>query len=105
MKATANGLYGFLEQRIPKELSCDWDNDGRMVVPDGDKPIQKVLITLDVTESAIDYAANNGFDCIISHHPILFNPIKKGVDVVVHSASKYISGQGLSVAGAIVAGE
>lgn len=36
---------------------------------------------------------------------ILFNPIKKGVDVVVHSASKYISGQGLSVAGAIVAGE
>ncbi|EAH8299396.1 aminotransferase class I/II-fold pyridoxal phosphate-dependent enzyme [Campylobacter fetus] len=33
--------------------------------------------------------------------PILFNPLKKGVDVVVHSASKYISGQGLSVAGAI----
>ncbi|WP_141070630.1 PLP-dependent transferase, partial [Campylobacter fetus] len=29
------------------------------------------------------------------------NPLKKGVDVVVHSASKYISGQGLSVAGAI----
>ena len=36
---------------------------------------------------------------------VLFNPIKKGVDVVVHSASKYISGQGLSVAGAIVSGE
>ena len=37
--------------------------------------------------------------------PILFNPIKKGVDVVVHSASKYISGQGISVAGAIVSSE
>ncbi len=37
--------------------------------------------------------------------PILFNPLKHGVDVVVHSASKYISGQGLSVAGAIASSE
>ncbi|PSM51681.1 O-acetylhomoserine sulfhydrylase [Campylobacter blaseri] len=35
--------------------------------------------------------------------PILYNPLKDGVDVVVHSASKYISGQGLSIAGAVVA--
>ncbi|RAZ52587.1 O-acetylhomoserine aminocarboxypropyltransferase/cysteine synthase family protein [Campylobacter hyointestinalis] len=34
--------------------------------------------------------------------PALFNPITKGVDVVIHSASKYISGQGLSIGGAIV---
>lgn len=33
--------------------------------------------------------------------PILYNPLKDGVDVVVHSASKYISGQGLSIAGVI----
>ncbi|QKF64472.1 O-acetylhomoserine aminocarboxypropyltransferase/cysteine synthase family protein [Campylobacter corcagiensis] len=34
--------------------------------------------------------------------PALYNPIKDGVDVVIHSASKYISGQGLSIAGAVV---
>lgn len=34
--------------------------------------------------------------------PILFNPLNHGVDVVVHSASKYISGQGLSIAGIVV---
>ncbi|MBQ6702355.1 MAG: Nif3-like dinuclear metal center hexameric protein [Clostridia bacterium] len=77
---TANGLYGFLEEKIPKELSCDWDNDGRMVVPDGNRTIKKVLITLDVSEGAVDYAAENGFDCIISHHPLIFNPVKS-VDV------------------------
>ena len=32
--------------------------------------------------------------------PIIFTPITHGVDVVTHSASKYISGQGLSIAGA-----
>lgn len=34
--------------------------------------------------------------------PIIFTPITHGVDVVTHSASKYISGQGLSIAGAAI---
>ena len=34
--------------------------------------------------------------------PILCNPIESGVDVVVHSASKYIGGQGLAIGGAII---
>ena len=35
--------------------------------------------------------------------PIIFQPLNHGVDVVVHSASKYICGQGLSLSGAVVA--
>jgi O-acetylhomoserine (thiol)-lyase len=34
--------------------------------------------------------------------PYLVNPIAHGTDVVVHSCSKYISGQGLSLGGAII---
>ncbi|PAF49521.1 O-acetylhomoserine aminocarboxypropyltransferase [Helicobacter sp. 12S02232-10] len=34
--------------------------------------------------------------------PILFNPIKWGVDVVVHSLSKYASGQGSTISGGII---
>ena len=34
--------------------------------------------------------------------PILFNPLTKGVDVVVHSVSKYTTGQGLAIGGIIV---
>lgn len=33
--------------------------------------------------------------------PILCNPIKNGVNIVIHSASKYISGQGITIGGAI----
>jgi len=34
--------------------------------------------------------------------PILYSPLTKGIDVVVHSASKYITGQGLAIGGLIV---
>ncbi|BCD60590.1 MULTISPECIES: O-acetylhomoserine aminocarboxypropyltransferase/cysteine synthase family protein [unclassified Nitratiruptor] len=37
--------------------------------------------------------------------PILCNPIEYGVDVVVHSTSKYTTGQGLALGGIIVEGE
>lgn len=34
--------------------------------------------------------------------PILFKPLEHGVDVVVHSTSKYITGQGLAIGGIVV---
>mgnify|MGYP003084750389 FL=1 len=34
--------------------------------------------------------------------PIIFQPLRHGIDVCVHSASKYMSGQGLSLAGVVV---
>ncbi len=37
--------------------------------------------------------------------PVLFNPIAHGIDVVTHSASKYISGQGLTIGGAVISGK
>ncbi len=37
--------------------------------------------------------------------PILCNPIELGVDIVVHSASKYTTGQGLALGGIIVEGK
>ncbi|MRJ02848.1 MAG: O-acetylhomoserine aminocarboxypropyltransferase/cysteine synthase [Epsilonproteobacteria bacterium] len=37
--------------------------------------------------------------------PILCNPIELGVDIVVHSTSKYTTGQGLALGGIIVEGE
>lgn len=85
--ATVNELYGLLEKAIPKELSCEWDNDGRMVVPSPEKQVKRLLICLDVTAEAVDYAAENGFDCIVSHHPLVFHPLKN-VDAADHISRK-----------------
>lgn len=69
-------LYDFFDALIPRELSCEWDNDGLMCASDLTKKVKKVLLTLDVSEAAVDYAIKNSFDAIISHHPLIFNPVK-----------------------------
>ncbi len=85
--STIRKLYDYLDNIIPKEFSCEWDNDGNMCIPDGSRRVKKVLICLDISEKAIDYAIENGFDCIISHHPLIFSPIKN-IDEKDHTASK-----------------
>ncbi len=65
-------LYKALDKLFPKELSCEWDNDGIMCADSLETPIKRVLVALDVTNEAVEYARNNGFDTIISHHPLVF---------------------------------
>ena len=70
-------LYDKLCEKIPEELSCEWDNDGIMCAPDYSSEVNNVLITLDVTEEIVDYAISRNFDLIISHHPLIFKPISR----------------------------
>lgn len=69
-------LYKHLSDMIPSELSCDWDNDGLMVEGDTEREIKRVLVSLDATEGAIEYAVENGFDAVITHHPLIFRPLR-----------------------------
>ncbi len=77
---TVNELYRALQASIPEQLRCDWDNDGRMCVPEGDRPVRRVLLTLDVHLDALRYAAEHGFDTVISHHPMIFSPVRAVVE-------------------------
>ncbi|MBQ8288496.1 MAG: Nif3-like dinuclear metal center hexameric protein [Clostridia bacterium] len=72
---TVKDLYQVLDNRIPASLSCAWDNDGLMCSPNLSAPINRILLTLDVSEAAVDYAVANGCDLIISHHPMIFRPL------------------------------
>ena len=83
-------LYSYLDKMIPKHLSCEWDNDGMMVCPDKYAEVNKVLLTLDITAEAIEYALDEGFDTIISHHPLIFKPLG-AVNGEDHVSSKVIS--------------
>ena len=82
-------IYDLINERIPENLSEEWDNDGIMCCPDDLAEINRVLITLDVTEEIVDYAIDNGFDLIISHHPLIFKPIS-ALDRDNHIARKLI---------------
>lgn len=73
---TVRELYAALEQRIPHALSCDWDNDGLMCCPDGGAQVERVLVALDVTERTVQAAIDGGYDLIVSHHPMIFRPLR-----------------------------
>ena len=73
---TVRDFYSFLEQRLPRALSAEWDNDGLACLPDPARPVRRVLVALDVTESAVAHAIEGGFDVLLTHHPLLFRGIK-----------------------------
>jgi len=58
------------------ELAYEWDNVG-FQLGDAEAEVKKILLTLDVTENAINKAIQEKVDLIISHHPFIFKPIKK----------------------------
>ena len=57
---TIREFYTALEQRLPRSLSWDWDNDGISCAPDLDAPVTGVLIALDPTEDAVEAAIEAG---------------------------------------------
>ena len=75
MALTVSCLAERLSRRIPAELSESWDNDGIMVLPDGDAEVTGVLCALDCTTVAIAEAAKRGCNVIVTHHPLLFRPV------------------------------
>lgn len=73
---TVMELYRQLNERIPTSLSCDWDNDGLMCAPDRNRKVRSVLLALDITDSVANVALDGGYDVILSHHPLIFRPLK-----------------------------
>ena len=62
------------------------------------------LITLDI-DGVAKVAHDNAVPLIIDNTmptPYLINPIKHGADIVIHSATKFLGGHGLSIAGIVV---
>ncbi|MGL4999767.1 MAG: Nif3-like dinuclear metal center hexameric protein [Cetobacterium sp.] len=68
-------LINFLENKFPLYLAEDWDNVG-LLVGRRDSKIKEVLLSLDLTESVIDKAIELGANLIITHHPIIFKPLR-----------------------------
>lgn len=67
-----NELYKVLNEKYPASLRCEWDNDGIMCTSNLQAEVKRVLVALDVTMDTVQYAIDNSFDTIISHHPLVF---------------------------------
>lgn len=69
-------LYTLIDREIaPFALAAEWDNSG-LLAGDPQAPVTAALICLDITLPAIRQAQENGAQLIISHHPVIFHPLK-----------------------------
>ena len=65
-----------LNELAPESCACEWDNPG-LIAGRRDKEVKKILVTLDATDEAVETAIREGADMLLSHHPLIFKPVKK----------------------------
>jgi len=65
-----------LDKIAPFFLQESFDNSG-IQFADLDAPVTKILLSLDVTQDVLSEALENKANLIITHHPLLFSPLKQ----------------------------
>lgn len=81
-----------LRQLAPPELAESWDNVGLLV--DCGADVTSLLVALDITDEVVAEAEYQGCQLIVSHHPVIFEPLRRlgRQDVVFRMVKKNISG-------------
>ena len=88
---TIDSIYQEMQRIAPLALAESWDNPGLLVDCGGE--VSRVLVTLDITPEVVEEAARKGCGLIVSHHPVIFSPLKKlsGQDVAFQLVKSGIS--------------
>ena len=89
--STIQDIYQEMQRIAPLERAESWDNPGLLVDCGGE--VRRVLVALDITPEVTEEAAEKGCQLIVSHHPVIFSPLKKlsGQDVPFRLVQKGIS--------------
>lgn len=76
---TVKRIYEMLCEHMPLSLSENWDNSG-FLVGEANREVGRVLVSLDITADVVNEAIEGGYDLIVSHHPLIFTPVKNITD-------------------------
>lgn len=69
---TVRDLYNNLEMILPPLSVEGIDSDGAHLLPDPEKDVRKVLVSLDPYEKAVRAAIDGGYDLLLTHHPLFW---------------------------------
>ena len=81
-------IIKIIEDWAPKSIAWEKDNVG-LQVGSLHQEIKNILLCLDVNEKVVDEAVKRNCNLIISHHPLLFTPLKK-IDTEKDKTSRVI---------------
>ncbi len=76
-----------IEKYASLELAEPWDNSGWQVNL-GHDFTNRVLVALSLTSDVLEQAITHDCDLIITHHPLIFNPLKKITNPLILEAIK-----------------
>lgn len=65
-----------LEEVSPRSFAESWDNVGLLCGRE-EKEISSIYIALDATKEAVGEAKRLGADMLLTHHPMIFRPLKQ----------------------------
>ncbi len=68
-------VYDFLDEKYDFSSALEYDNVG-LLVGDGRQRIEGILVCLDLTDEAVTEAVRLGANLIVTHHPVIFDPLK-----------------------------
>ena len=69
-------IYDVIDGAAPFETAMTFDNVG-LLVGDLDREVRRVILALDITPAVVEEAASLNADLILSHHPVIFHPVKR----------------------------
>lgn len=67
-------IIRYTHELAPYETAEEWDNVG-LLVGAPDTQVSRVLLALDITPAVVEEAHRMDAQLIISHHPVIFDPI------------------------------
>ena len=68
-----------IENTYPKHAAMGWDNVG-LLVGRTEKEVKRIFVALEVTDEVLSKAIESGADMIVTHHPLIFSPLKRITD-------------------------
>ena len=68
-----------IEATYPRNAALDFDNVG-LLAGRSEKEVNRVYLALDATDEIITRAVEAGADMLVTHHPLIFSPLKKVTD-------------------------
>lgn len=74
--ATVKDIYALVDDLAPFNTQMDFDNAG-LLVGRGEAEVTKLLLSLDITLPVVEEARAWGAQLILSHHPVIFHPVKR----------------------------
>ena len=85
-------ILSYLESLYPPHTACDFDNVG-LLVGDSESGVTGAVAALDCDINAVKFAKENGANLIITHHPVIFDPLKSVTEnsIVFHLIKNGIS--------------